>query len=173
MPMTCQEAADRMAGWLDGELSPGEAELFARHLDRCPGCSATLRLLEGQRFAAPRLRVDPAVPGFWDGMDRALDREWARLEAGAVAGPSAALAGPWWRRELRLPASAALALAVAFVLTAGLSLWQAQALARQGQELAQVEARLDRELRLAATPRASPPVEPVGLVAHTPFRGSL
>lgn len=173
MRMACHEVADRMAGWLDGELSPGEAELFARHVDGCPACRHTLRTLEAQRFEAPRLAVDPGRPGFWDGMDRALDQEWARLDARQAETATGAAAGPWWRRELRLSAGAAVALAAAVVLTTGISLWQAQALARQERALAEVEARLEREQRLAATPRPSLPVEPVGLAAHTPFRGSL
>lgn len=173
MRMACHEVADRMAGWLDGELSPGEAELFARHVDACPRCADALRLLETQRFDPPRLLVDPSRPGFWDGMDRALDQEWALVEAEQAARRIRPPTGPWWRRELRLSGATAVAFAAALLLSLGLALWQAQALAEQGQALSRVEAQLEREQRLAATPRAAPPVEPVGLAAHTPFRGSL
>lgn len=169
MRMDCHEIGDRMAAWLDAELSPGEAELFARHVEGCEACEGLLRRMEAQRFVRPAL-PDPEALGHWARLDAAVAAEWRRQE---LERPPALRAAPWWRRELRLPGLAAGAYAAVLLLALGLAGWQTARLTQAETAVAQAEALLQREQRLAARPGAALPVEPVGLVSHTPYRGSF
>lgn len=172
MRMDCHEVEDRMAAWLDAELSPGEAELIARHLEHCPACAATMRRMEAQAF--PRLHLpDVGAPGFWDRMDAVLDREQERRVEAEAAPAARAASGGWLRGEVRLPRATLLAYAALLVLAVGVAAWQGARATMATSSLAELELRVEREQRLAASPRAELPVEPVGLAAHTPFRGSL
>jgi anti-sigma factor RsiW len=40
--MTCHEAIEFLAAFLDGELSAGQHALFLEHLAECPDCTAYL-----------------------------------------------------------------------------------------------------------------------------------
>lgn len=44
--MTCRELADFILDYLSGELPPGVAREFERHLDECPNCVHYLRNYE-------------------------------------------------------------------------------------------------------------------------------
>lgn len=40
--MTCQEIADFLRQYLEGELTPSQQETFEKHLQECPDCMAYL-----------------------------------------------------------------------------------------------------------------------------------
>ncbi len=40
--MTCQEIADYLMQYLEGELTPSQQETFEMHLQECPDCMAYL-----------------------------------------------------------------------------------------------------------------------------------
>ena len=68
--MDCQTASEWMAGWVDEQLSPGERELMAAHLQRCPSCRQRAHAMARQVIAPPTTHV--LRPDFWDRMDAAL-----------------------------------------------------------------------------------------------------
>lgn len=170
MRLDCQDIAERVAPWLDQQLSPGETELMERHLDGCAACRDRIERVAEQRFERPRLALIEA-PGFWEAMDGRIAGEHERLlDERAAAGPSSA---PWWKREVRL-SRASIAAAAALALTmAGLSTWQAARVVQADAALASVQQELERERRLSASREPSLPREPVVLVSHLPYRGSL
>ncbi len=170
MRLDCQDIADRAAPWLDQQLSPGETELVERHLDGCAACRERLELLSEQRFERPRL-VQVEAPDFWRAMDDRLAQEHERLLAErAAAGPTPT---SWWKREIRL-SGASLAAAAALALSlAGVSAWQAARAVQADAALASVQQELERERRLSASREPTLPREPVVLVSHLPYRGSL
>lgn len=170
MRLDCQDVADRVAPWLDEQLSPGESELFERHLDECASCRDRVGLIADQRFEPPRVR-EAEAPGFWDAMDRRLALELDRQQAEVVALRPASV--PWWRREVRVTgAGLAAAMVLAFSLAA-LSAFQSTRAAQADAALASVQEELERERRLSASREPALPREPMVLVTHTPFRGSL
>lgn len=172
MRMDCQEVVDRMAAWLDAELSPSEAELFANHLGGCAACAATMRRMEAQVF--PRLALpDTRAQGFWDHLDIALDAERARATADGAGDQPQALPTAWYRRDLRVPGGMAVLYAALLLLTVGVAAYQSARLSHADASVAALELEVEREQRLAATPDPQLPIAPVGLVSHTPFRGSL
>ncbi len=168
--MDCEEVRERIAGWLDGELSPGEAELFGRHLARCTGCTAEVERVEEQSFARPPL-PDTDREGFWDQLDLAAHRELDRVTAEAAQ--ASAQPPPPWRRELRLGPVQALAAAALLIAALGAATVQTVRAAQAQAALAELQVELDRQDRLAASPGSELPIEPYTVSVHTPFRGSL
>ncbi|NOY26636.1 MAG: zf-HC2 domain-containing protein [Oligoflexia bacterium] len=169
-----------MAAWIDAELSPGEAELFAQHLERCPDCALMTRRMEAQVFP-PIAVVDTAVPGFWDAMDEGLAMAGSSALRGTLRsaqdspqpGGVAATAPGLLRRNLRLPGVAAFLYAALLVLAVGLAAVQSVRAANADAARLAMEQSLERQQRLSATASLDVSVEPVGLVAQGPFRGSL
>lgn len=156
MQVDCAEVEGHMAAWLDAELSPGETELFAQHLERCPDCAGLMRRMEAQVFP-PIVVADTTVSGFWDAMDEAL----------AVADRG------FSRREHRLPGAAAFLYAALLVLAVGLAAVQSVRAAKADAARLAMEQSLERQQRLSATASSEVPIEPVWLVSRGPFRGSL
>jgi anti-sigma factor RsiW len=58
--VTCQELADFIADYLDGELPPAEVQAFDRHLARCGNCA---RYLEAYRQSVAMGRQAFVEPG--------------------------------------------------------------------------------------------------------------
>lgn len=83
MTSTCQQVQLQIAGFVDRELDPAQAQSVSRHLQDCPGCAAaandqqSIKSLVREKspaFAAPshlraairhRLEREPAVFKFW------------------------------------------------------------------------------------------------------------
>lgn len=38
--ITCPDAIEAIDAWIDGELTPSQAEILCRHLDICPPCKS-------------------------------------------------------------------------------------------------------------------------------------
>jgi anti-sigma factor RsiW len=85
MTMTCVDAAARIDGFVDGELTPALAIDVARHLGQCRRCDASVQrllaireaLAEGSARAVDRLDLS----GVWAQVDRAVakvegQQEW-------------------------------------------------------------------------------------------------
>jgi len=88
MTMTCADAAARIDGFVDGELSPSLAIDVARHLGQCPRCDASVQSLLAIREAladgSARAVDQLDLSGVWAQVDRAIARvegqqEWRDL----------------------------------------------------------------------------------------------
>lgn len=88
--VSCDTARARVSLQLDGELSPFEASLLARHLRRCGACAAFAEdahaSTELLRAAAPEV-----PPQFWLARRRAASRGAIRTAAITAATAAAAL----------------------------------------------------------------------------------
>lgn len=172
--MQCHEVHELVAGWLDDELSPGQAELMAQHLERCEACAELVQTLSRQELSPPPA-PDTASPGFWEPLEDRLGQELEAVLAERTAEPPAP---PPWHRELRLRPVQALLYAAVLLLAmgfAGLQSWRASTTA---EELAELQSELDRFERIHAQPAQALPLEayPVAVfptAGHTPHRGSL
>lgn len=169
MSMECHEVHDLVAGWLDDELSPGQAELMAQHLERCEACAELVARLDGQDLRPPPA-PDTEAPGFWAAMDARLaaEHEAVLAERARPAPPT-----PAWRRELRLRPPQVLALAAVMLLSLGVAGLQSWRASQARAEVAALQSELDRRERLDARPDQLLPVEAYQVSVHTPYRGSL
>lgn len=59
--MTCQELADFLMSYLEGELPEGQQASLAAHLELCPPCLAYLRTYEETVRLGRSLCDDPAA----------------------------------------------------------------------------------------------------------------
>lgn len=168
--MDCQSTRELMAGWIDEQLSPGQHELMAEHLVRCPACSALLEAMETQDLRPPRHVIH--VPGLWDRMDQALaaELEQAEAEAEPPAAPAVVVPPQPWRLQVGWPT--ALLYAALLTLAVGWGLHTQQALQSSRAETAALQRELEREKRLASQP-TSPPPEGYRFARGTSSRGTL
>jgi anti-sigma factor RsiW len=63
-PMTCQELVELVTDYLEGALSPLDAERFEEHIELCPMCQVHLEQLRVTIRELGRLRerdIDPDV----------------------------------------------------------------------------------------------------------------
>jgi len=62
--MNCQDVAEKLNAYLDGELGPQAAALVREHLEGCAQCAARLRELEGLNRAIGAMQGMPTPAGF-------------------------------------------------------------------------------------------------------------
>jgi len=103
--MNCRQADERLSAYLDGELTPPEAEEVRRHLASCAACRAAFEQLQRTVQAVKDLPVLPAPEGF-----RARVMADVQSDAGAAVEKKA----PRWR--MLWPAAAAVLIAVVLAL---------------------------------------------------------
>lgn len=60
--VSCEEAAERVFEWLDGELDPGLEESVGAHLETCARCNPRLVFEQSFRQALTRVKQDEAAP---------------------------------------------------------------------------------------------------------------
>jgi anti-sigma factor RsiW len=94
---TCGDIRELLGVWLDGELSPRDAEGVRLHLQNCTQCNSELRQLERLHSSlksliesnGPRVAFEP----FWRGVQERIaeKKPWHR---GAVEWARSTLAGP-------------------------------------------------------------------------------
>lgn len=149
--MDCTTVSDRVAAYLDAELSRSERELFEAHLEGCLGCQALVERVSAVDLRPPPAPVEVEAPGFWDRMDRALAAE---IDSMAAAAPPPKLSFPQrlWRWEIRVSLPVVVAYAAFLLLAVGWSLSnleRAQAAETAAVELAQ---QLEREQRQQTAP---------------------
>ena len=136
-PMDCRTAHDLMAGFLDGELSPGHQELLTEHLQHCAACSVLHDALAGQNLSARP--IQPMGAEFWAGMDEVL---LAEMDATASATPTVP---PLQRhRHRRYPSPARLLYVAALLGALGWGLYAQHRLHLSQAETAMLQDALDR-----------------------------
>ena len=169
--MDCRTAEDLMAGFIDGELSPGHHDLLEEHLQHCPSCSSLLEQLAEQPLAPPPM--PPMGDDFWSKMDGALGdaMDAALLEEEAPAPAVVPAAKKTWR-----PSAALLFYAASLMFALGWGMYSHHQLQVSQAETAQLRDALDRERRLSVQPASLPVTLPGSgyqFANHTPSRGTL
>ncbi len=109
MAAGCAQTTETLSAFVDGDLSPAEAQAVRAHAAGCPRCTASIEELRAMFTAARALERPEPPPTLW----------------AAVEGAMARHDRPWWL-SLRLFGTGALAGAAAVSLVAlGLSSWRA------------------------------------------------
>lgn len=149
--MDCSTVADRIAGYLDGELARSERTLFEGHLEQCASCQGLLERISAVDLTPPPSVPETGRPEFWASMDAALARE-QDATAAATAAEQALPAKPkgargLLQRELRVGFPVVVGYALLLLMTVG---WAVANLQRaQNAEYANTDMaqQLERELR--------------------------
>lgn len=135
--MECSTVADRVAAYLDSELSRSERELFEAHLESCERCQELVERVDAIDLSPPRPLADTAEPRFWAAMDGKLGAELDAVAASTAAAaqipPAPVVVAPWWRRML------AFELRVSFPVVVGYAALLALALAWSWSNLQRAE----------------------------------
>lgn len=169
--MDCQTVRDLSIAFLEGELSTGQTDQVAEHIEMCERCAARLAQLDeqGPDLSALPPSLDPRLgqPGFWDRMEAAV-----AAEADEVLAPPPPPV-PFWRRPLRVSPLGLLAYAAALVLAVGWGWLQQQDAALATAQAEAMREALQQERRLAAQPPTPVRVEQYRPVSYTPRRGTF
>jgi anti-sigma factor RsiW len=169
--MDCPDVRDLSVAWLEGELSPGEAEQVAMHVETCTACADHLGALDSHaevlRSLPPPVDEKVGQPGFWDKMDRAVAVEIDR----AVATPPEPT--PLWRRRLQVTPLGLAFYAAAMLLALGWGTMNLLAAQQAEARAGNLDAELQRERRLAVQPPAPSRAEQYRPAAYTPRRGTF
>ena len=75
----CVDVQVSAAAWLDGQLSPAEAEFMEEHLQNCSKCEGFIATLAEQDFEAPDIKI-AQDDHFWQDMDQILEDEFVLVE---------------------------------------------------------------------------------------------
>ena len=78
--MTCKELIQLVSDYIDGNLSPEEAERFDMHLAECNGCTAYVEQFRETVRLAGTLREEDVSPAARDTLIEAF-AEWRRARA--------------------------------------------------------------------------------------------
>ncbi|MEL6344212.1 MAG: zf-HC2 domain-containing protein [Myxococcota bacterium] len=147
--MDCQSVSDRIAGWVDDQLSPGERELVDDHLSRCESCRAMADAMRQMTLTPP---APPALPdGFWDRMDGTLSDEMDRVAQLPPPAPTIPRT-PLLKRQLTISVPALMALAAAVLLSISFGVYGQLKSAEAERMLTQTIQHHERLQRLHATP---------------------
>ncbi|MBN1335300.1 MAG: zf-HC2 domain-containing protein [Deltaproteobacteria bacterium] len=113
--MTCGEVRDRIAPFLDGQLSEIEAREVAAHLETCEACRRLVLVL-GRQSLGPSVPMPVRPQSFWGSMDRALE------EAARRPLPRTARWKAWWSSPVTLSRWTVALLLALLTLAVGLHL---------------------------------------------------
>jgi anti-sigma factor RsiW len=106
----CSQSTETLSAYVDGDLSPAEAQVVRAHIGDCPRCTLSMGELRAMVSAARTFERPEPPPTLW----------------AAVEGAMARHDRPWWL-SLRLFGTGALAGAAAVsVVALGLSSWRTQ-----------------------------------------------
>ena len=167
--MDCTDITDRLAPFLDGELSPGETTLVETHLDHCEACQDRCDAMGAQEFGGVVRIAGAEHPEFWARLDGAVDEAWAHRERAA---PPPQRRGPRSGRvEVRLTTLLLYAAGLALTLAWGAGQWVRAD--RAEANLVARDAQFDRADRLAAAPLSQWQLDPLALSSYTPHRGTF
>lgn len=94
---------EHLGPYLDGELSPVEAEAVERHLHGCTECARELALIRELGGAMRRMSPETNPERVWSGVQRRITRPlgWLLLGAGVATWAGLAVTA-WFRSELTL-----------------------------------------------------------------------
>ncbi len=173
--MDCRIARDRVASWLEGELSAADAELLEDHLEHCESCRVLAERLSQQEAVLRLVKPPPfdRLEGhdFWDRMDSAMDQAMERRQA------EDRRAARLWRRSLgarvAVPVPFAALVVLSLVVALAWGIGQQQELGQAQDEAAQAGMALEREQRLSAAPTQAVRAGSFRTSMRTPVRGSL
>ena len=165
--MDCTAIADRVAGYLDGELARSERVLYEAHLESCEACCKLVERVSAVDLSPPPMVAATSQPEFWAPMDAALGREQDAAQVAAAAEEPVRPRGlrGLARRELRVGLPVVLGYALLLILSVSWALanlnraWHAE---YASSDLAQ---QLEREQRQIQTPEAVVPQSKVGEAA--------
>jgi len=147
--MDCTSIADRVAPYLDQELSRTERELFEAHLESCTECQRLVERVAAVDLSPPPPRPEVEEPGFWDRMDVALAAEMARPVAPPAARPTLTSRLRGWELRVSLPVvlayAAFLALAVGWAMMSLQRAQTAEGALLEMQDMVQREQRQHQE----------------------------
>ena len=79
LKIQCRDVQLCAAAWLDGQLSPAEAEFLEEHLSQCPSCEEMLNRMSEQPLSPPTLQV-VQNDTYWRKMDEALALELSNAQ---------------------------------------------------------------------------------------------
>lgn len=167
--MDCTDIADRLAPFIEGELSPGETTLVETHLDHCVPCQARCEAMADQDFGGVVRIAGSEHPAFWARLDQAVDQAWTQREHSAAPPPRDSLRSG--RVELRRTTLLLYAAGLALTMAWGAGQWVRAD--RAEASLATRDAQFDRADRLAAAPPAEWRVDQLALSNYTPHRGTF
>jgi len=111
--MTCGEVRDRVAPFLDGQLSEAEAREIGEHLDDCEPCRRLVLGL-GSLPLGRHAPVPARPPEFWGSMDRAI------AQAARRPVPRTARVRAWFQAPVTLSRWTVLVVLAALALAVGL-----------------------------------------------------
>jgi anti-sigma factor RsiW len=167
--MDCTDIADRLAPFLDGELSPGETTLVGTHLDHCVPCQARCEAMAEQDFGGVVRIAGSEHPEFWARLDETVDHAWAQRERAPSPPPRTSLSRR--RIEVRLTTLLLYAAGLALTLAWGAGQWVRAD--RAVADLVARDAQFARADRLAAEPPADWQIDQLALTNYTPHRGTF
>ena len=150
--MDCQTASEWMAGWVDEQLSPGERELMADHLQRCPSCRQRARAMARQAIAPPTTHI--LHPDFWDRMDAALGEAQDSLQPAPAPAPASV---SLLQQRFQLSPVVMLTYAAVLICALGWGLYSHTTLQEARAEAASLQTELERERRLTGQPVLASP----------------
>ena len=130
--INCDTFDDRLSGYLEGELSPGEQRAAEAHLASCLRCTALVRDLDAIRADAGALPELSPSSDLWDGIARRIEAPVVPLAAPAA--PIFVVAGERRRRMDRVWLGAIAAALVA--VTAGVTYMLTIATSPRREEIA-------------------------------------
>jgi predicted anti-sigma-YlaC factor YlaD len=76
-PITCQEVVELVTDYLEGTLSPEQAERFEEHLDLCKGCDSYVDQMRTTVETVGKVREEDLPPETRDRLLAAF-RNWKR-----------------------------------------------------------------------------------------------
>lgn len=151
--MDCATIADRVAAYLDSELSKSELALFEQHLESCEACQALVERVAAVDLSPPPPIPETAEPAYWARMDEALAQEQTRaLNTPTPARPTAA--NRPWSRELRVSLPVVLAYVAFLLLAVGWSFMNLERAQSAEAALQSMEELVQREQRQHQAPPA-------------------
>lgn len=164
--MDCNAIADRVAAYLDDELSRSEREVFEEHLESCEQCQQVVERVAAVDLSPPPPLPAVGAPGFWDRMDRALEVELSR--PATTEQPRPVGSRRLWSWELRVSAPVVLAYAAFLLLAIGWSFANLKRAQTAENALIDMEEMVQREQRRNPQPaQAVVPASEVRVASST------
>lgn len=154
VPFGCSALADRVAPYLDGELSRSEQTLFEAHLESCSDCQELVERVAAVDLSPPPPLPETSDPTFWRDMEARLSAEMQKISAAPATPPGVTQRLSRW--ELRVSLPVILGYAALLLLCVGWSLANLQRALEAEQAATTLTDQLAREQRQQAPPQAVP-----------------
>lgn len=159
--MDCTAIADRVAGYLDGELARSERTLFEAHLESCERCQTLIEKVSAVDLTPPPPVPATADPAFWASMEGALNTAHEAVaveEANALPARPRGLRG-LFQRELRVGLPVVIGYAALMLLTVAWALGNLQRAQRAEAVTTDLAQQLELEQRQNLAPQPTVPLK--------------